>query len=316
MDQEKPSRKIEARKRGNTLGFWFFKALLHLFGLHGAYGLLYVVCLYYLIFDTSAVSASRAYVKRKFPDCGFFKKYLHTYRLFVSQGKQLIDLYAILAKEKEFDIRLQGYDDFVSLVRGSRQGIILLTAHVGNWQLAMTALGELKKEVYLLMRPEDNQAVKNFLHIGREAGHLKIISPEQDLGGVVKVIDVLKQGHIVSIMGDRSYGSRTIDVSFLEESAGFPYGAFSIAAAVECPIVVLLSVKTDDNTYVIDVSNVLYPRYESGQNKSRQLQTWVQHYATILETYVNRYPYQCFLFHDIWRKRYDSIDPGLTTLKV
>lgn len=302
MEQRKPSRKIEARKRGNALGFWFFKVFLHLFGLPGAYGLLSVVCLYYLIFDTSAVSASLSYVKRKFPGCGFFTKRLHTYRLFVSQGKQLIDLYAILTKEQEFDIRLQGYDDFVSLVSGSRQGIILLTAHVGNWQLAMTALGELKKEVYLLMRPEDNQAVKNFLHIGREAGHLKIISPDQDLGGVVKVIDVLKQGHIVSIMGDRSYGSRTVDVSFLEESAWFPYGAFGIAAAVECPIVVLLSVKTADNKYVIDVSNVLYPRYESGQSKPRQLQTWVQHYAALLESYVNRYPYQCFLFHDIWQK--------------
>jgi predicted LPLAT superfamily acyltransferase len=309
MEQAKPShkkerrsRKIEGKKRGNALGFWFFKTFLHLFGLHGAYGLLYVVCFYYLIFDTSAVSASCAYVERKFPDCGFFKKRCHIYRLFVSQGKQLIDLSAIFSKEKKFDIQLQGYDHFLSLVQNSRQGIILLTAHVGNWQLAMTGLGKMKKDVYLLMRPEDNQAVKNSLRISTEQEHIKIISPEQDLGGVVKVINVLKQGHIVSIMGDRSYGSKALEVSFLKGKAWFPYGAFSIAAAVECPVVVLLSMKTADHSYVIDVSNVLYPRYESGQSKSQQLQQWVQHYAALLETYVDRYPYQCFLFHNVWQR--------------
>ena len=37
-------------KRGNELGLWFFMVFLRLFGLRGAYGLLYIVCLYYVIF--------------------------------------------------------------------------------------------------------------------------------------------------------------------------------------------------------------------------------------------------------------------------
>ncbi|MEW5804637.1 MAG: lysophospholipid acyltransferase family protein [bacterium] len=322
MEQTKPSsvpdnRKITAKKRGNAAGFWFFKTFMRLFGLRGAYGLLYVVCLYYLIFDTSAVSASSAYVERRFPGCGFFTKRLHIYRLFVNQGRQLIDLNAILSKEKTFDIKLQGYDHFLSLLQSHhpgplpsggqeanpRQGIILLTAHAGNWQLAMTSLGKMERDVYLLMRPEDNQALKNSLPIGEEQERIKFISPEQELGGILKIINVLKEGHIVSIMGDRSYGFKALEVSFLKERAWFPYGAFSIAAAVECPVVVLLSMKTKDKSYVIDVSNVLYPRYESGQNKTRQLQKWVQDYAAILDAYVDRYPYQCFLFHNVWQKQ-------------
>ena len=37
------SDELPARKRGNRLGFWFFKTSLRAFGLRGAYGLLYVV---------------------------------------------------------------------------------------------------------------------------------------------------------------------------------------------------------------------------------------------------------------------------------
>jgi len=60
-------RKIEAKKRGNTLGVWFFKVFLRFFGLRGAYGLLYIVCIYYVLFDRSAVSGALAYIKRRFP---------------------------------------------------------------------------------------------------------------------------------------------------------------------------------------------------------------------------------------------------------
>ena len=43
-----PKKGVE-RKRGNRLGFWFFRQRrVRLFGLRGAYGLLYFVCLYYL----------------------------------------------------------------------------------------------------------------------------------------------------------------------------------------------------------------------------------------------------------------------------
>ena len=55
-----PEQKQQARerRRGNALGFWFFMAFLRLFGLRGAYGLLYIVCLYYVLFAPSLVSSA------------------------------------------------------------------------------------------------------------------------------------------------------------------------------------------------------------------------------------------------------------------
>jgi predicted LPLAT superfamily acyltransferase len=253
------------------------------------------------------VSAALSYIDRRFPGCGFLRRFLHVYRLFVSQGRQLIDRYAIISNEEMFDIQVHGREQFVSLVQDSRQGVILLTAHTGNWQVAMMALKKAGITVYALMRPEDNLAVQNSLHIGHEQENIKIISSEQHLGGVVEVINVLKEGHVVSIMGDRSYGFNALEVSFLGEKAWFPYGAFTIAAATGCPVVVLLSAKVSPSRYIVDISNVLYPRYEGGRkNKRQQLQQWVQKFVTLLDTHVNRYPYQCFLFYNIWRKETES----------
>ena len=176
MQKSELSRKIEVKKRGNKLGFWFFKVSLRLFGLGGAYGLLYIVCLYYVLCDWSVVSSALSYIDRRFPGSGFLRRLLHVYRLFVSQGRQLIDRYAIISNEEMFDIQVHGREQFVSLVQDSRQGVILLTAHIGNWQVAMRALKKAGITVYALMRPEDNLAVQNSLHIGHEKENIKIIS--------------------------------------------------------------------------------------------------------------------------------------------
>jgi predicted LPLAT superfamily acyltransferase len=299
--------KIQAKKRGNALGFWFFKISLRLFGIGGAYNLLYPVCLHYLIFDCQARRASIAYLEKRFPECSRFSLFFKVYRLFINQGKQLIDRYAQISGHFNFDISLKGYDKLKPIMEDANLGFILLTAHVGNWQVAMTTLSKLNKFVYLLMRPEDNPAAQSSLNISRENDFIRIITPEQYLGGVVEVANVLKDGNIVSIMGDRKYGFNALEVSFLGHKARFPYGAFSIAASLGCPVVVLLSAKLADNKYAVEVARILNPKYEKNKNKQDQLKSWVAEFVATLEAYVKEYPYQCFLFHDVWAEASDQM---------
>ena len=300
--------KINVKRRGNALGVGFFEVFFRLFGLHGVYSLLYVVCLHYLLFDRGAVQAALAYVEKRFRGESKVKQYLHVYRLFLNQGRHLIDRYVVTRKPELFDYQARGYEQFQSLVRDASHGIILLTAHVGNWQVGLNFLERLKKKVYLVMRPEDNQAIRNALKVGDAKDYVEIISPEQYLGGVLEIMKVLEDGNVVSMMGDRSYTFDTINVPFLGAEAHFPYGAFSIAAAAGCPVVVLLAQKESDREYVVDMSNVIYPCYAKDKDKKAQLRQWVGEYASMLETFVSKFPYQCFMFHNVWSKEKESGD--------
>lgn len=289
------------KKRGNRLGFWFFKTAMRLVGLRGAYGLLYPVCLHYLLFDRTAFRASDAYIKRRFRDWGILRRALGVYRLYVSQGKTLVDRYYISAVgAKEFSIEVKGYDDMKKILDDPNQGAILLTSHVGNWQITMTALGNLGKTVYLMMRPEDNAAVKQALNIYQENESVKILYSKDFAGGVIDAMNALKQGCLVSIMGDRSYGHKTEEAMFLGGKVYLPYSAFVIASAVKCPVFVLLSAKVSGRGYVLDVSHMIEPGQISRPNKMEGLRACVQDYAKILEGYVDQHPYQWFVFHDIW----------------
>ncbi len=288
------------RRRGNTMGFAFFQVLVHCAGLRGAYGFLYFVCLHYLLFDPAAVRAADAYVRRRFPDDRWPRRMWRVYQLFVNQGKQLIDRYAS-TKGMMFDMTIKGYDEFCDLLHGGR-GFVLVSAHIGNWQMAMTILHDLKKTVYLVMRPEDNPAVAASLKIGENGPQIRCISPAGYLGGMVEATNALLSGGVVCFMGDRSYGADSLAVSFLNGQALFPYGAFHLAASCQAPLVVLLSAKTAVDHYEIDTTKIFHPRYAPGRAKKTQLQSWVQKYANVLEVYLRKYPYQCFLFYDVWQR--------------
>jgi predicted LPLAT superfamily acyltransferase len=297
---------MDVKKRGNALGFWFFRTFVKLFGLSGAYALLYPVCLYYLIFDRAAISSCMPYVRRRFKTYNFFRRICAVYTLFINQGKSLIDRYCAVADPSQFDMELKGYKKIKNLLYNSHKGMILLTAHVGNWQISMTALARLKKTVYLLMSPEENAAVKDTLNIDDEKGKVRIISPDMFLGGIIEIMKVIDEGNIVSIMGDRSYGYNAVEVSFLGENISLPNSAFSIAAAIKCPVVILLSARVSRKKYIIDVSNIIEPRYTCRSKKKDETRAYVQEFARILEAYTDRYPFQWFVFRDLWGQKFSK----------
>ena len=287
------------RQRGNRLGFWFFRTAARCLGLSGAYGLLHFVCPWYLLTDRPLVNAALAYVRRRFPEHGPLRQRLDVYRLFVSQGRNLIDRHAVAAGYRGIAIDIHGYQELKALL-SREQGFILLTAHVGNWQVAMTALQGFGRDVCLLMRPEDNAAVKEALNVDGGGDRIEIISTEDGLGSVVAAMKALAAGKLISIMGDRPYGFSATPVPFLGDTVRFPHGAFTIAAAARCPVVVLLSAKTGPRRYLVDVSHLLPAPAGAREEKDAAIRAAVAEFSRILEAYVTAYPYQWFGFRDIW----------------
>ena len=297
---EQPLNQERAKKRGNHLGVGVFKMAMRLTGLRGAYGLLYFVCAYYVWFDRSAFRTAASYLRRRFPDRTHAQLRRDAYRLFISQGKNLIDRHALVAGAFHFKSEIKGYEKIEGLAAEGK-GFVLLTSHTGNWQAAMAALGKMDKTVHLLMRPEDNAAMRDAMQVDAEKSRIKVISPDQYLGGVVEMMKALEQGDVVSIMGDRTYGADGVLVDFFGESACFPYSAFQIAASVGCPVAVMLSSKTGTKSYSVEIADLFHPVLSRKGNRKDQLGEWVQRYANTLQAYLEDHPFQYFIFHDIWK---------------
>ena len=283
----------QPRKRGNSLGFGFFRSVLRLGGLRAAYAWLHPVCLYYLLFDRAALKGALAYVRRAFPGAGCAGRLRHVYRLFLSQGRQLIDRYAGLSGAVDFEFHVQGKPP-----QQEDRGLVLLTAHAGNWQLAMTTLGAMERTVHLVMGAEDNPAVEKALRMRQHTEHIKALTVTDEVGGMIQIMNALKRGEIVSFMGDRPYGFKAAPVTFLGEPALFPCGPFHIAAAAGCPVQILLSAREGFQRYRVDFKSVLRPETDGARRPD--IGPWMQEFADVLGAFIARHPYQCFLFTDVW----------------
>jgi predicted LPLAT superfamily acyltransferase len=152
-----------------------------------------------------------------------------------------------------------------------------------------------------MMRPEDNEAVKAALNLDSESERVRVILTSEALGGVIEAMKAIAAGDLVTIMGDRPYDFPSLPATFLGGTVSFPYGAFTLAAAAKCPIMVLLSAKTGSNSYVVDVSHIIPAPDGERVRRSAATGDAVQQYADILEKYVNDYPLQWFVFRDIWK---------------
>ena len=100
-------------------------------------------------------------------------------------------------------------------------------------------------------------------------------------------------------MGDRCLEGEGVELEFLGEKAKFPSAAFYIASRTNCAVLPLFAVRKHRHTeFSALYGPVLRPELKS--RKRRDLVPFLDVYVRKLEELSRKYPYQCFLFEDIW----------------
>lgn len=279
----------------------FFYLLVRLGGRRAAYCALHFVVLYYMVLRPDQRKKCEYYLKRRFKDDNRLFLWFRSYRMSLDLGKVLVDRAAagILGADA-VTIDVQGKDRLLELVSEGK-GLILMTAHVGCWQVAMTALRFLNLPVHLLMQREEGDIDRHFFEHSGATSPFRVIDPRGYLGGSLEMMAVLKKGEVLSVMGDRILGNikNSVMVRFLGGNIQVPHSAYMLAAATSAPIAVLLSRRTGPSGYELDLAGVIRVPAGLGR-KNAAYQPYAQEFAEILERYTERNPFQFFNFYDMW----------------
>lgn len=279
----------------------FFYLAIRLGGRRLAYAWTYPVVAYYLLFRPRLRARTRHYLSRRFPTHTGFQAFTDSFRLSLSFAQALVDrARAGILGPESLAVRLDGFQALRELL-DQKRGLILMGAHVGCWQAAMSGLSRLQVPTHLLMQRDQGDVDRHYHeHLGLESPY-RIIDPNGFLGGAVEIVQALGRGEIVSVMGDRIFGhdENYLDMPFLGEPAAFPVGAYKIAAATGAPVAVLLSNKTGPDTYALNLARVIrVPRIRD--RRLEGLRPFALEFVDSLEGYVREHPYQFYNFHDMW----------------
>lgn len=288
------------RARLEALGHTIFYGMLLVTGQVGAYLLLWPVITTYVFCSRRINRLTYPYLSRRFPDHGRLARRRDTLRIMLSFGRVLVDrAWLGLRPGAVLQGELEGQAELLALAAEGR-GVVVLIAHVGNWQTAMAQITGMQVPINSLMHYQEEAVAKHYFDLRRKEMPFKIIKSDGFMGGMVEATAALQRGEVVTIMGDRYAGGPFTEVEFLGSKVRLPAAAYSLAAATGSPVAVLLAAKTGRRQYSMKLWEVFRPEPTDRENRRRDTQKWAQRFAGSLEGYLREYPYQWYNFFDFW----------------
>ena len=154
-----------SRSLGSRFQHQCFYILIRLGGRRAAGVLLRVVVFWYVLFYRSVRRNADHYLRRRFPQHRGLRRWFDCYRLCLTFGRILVDRAAAgILGPGEFDIRFDRKQDLLDLVAQDR-GLIIILAHAGCWQVALSGMDFKQTTVNMLMRQEDGDVEIGRAHV-------------------------------------------------------------------------------------------------------------------------------------------------------
>ncbi len=290
----------KGQSRGNLLGYKIFVTLLKKFGLKPAYFILRFVALYFFIFSPASfrIIYHIYHHRLKF---GFFKSILFVYRNYFIFGQVLLDKTATLAGfRSKFTFDFEG-EQYLREMAAGNSGCLLISAHLGNFEMAGHMLERLDSSVNIIMLDAEYQRIKNYLSsITQKSFH--VIAIREDNAHVFEINTALENKEILCIHGDRFLeGSKTLEIEFLGEKARFPTGPFYLAMKFGIPVSFVFAMKERKSHYHFYATPPKhYQQQGNPASRDEMLKTIIQDYINQVEQKLRQYPDQWFNYYNFW----------------
>ncbi|MBI4355214.1 MAG: lysophospholipid acyltransferase family protein [Candidatus Omnitrophica bacterium] len=186
-------------------------------------------------------------------------------------------------------VRLEGRG-LLDAARAQGRGVIVVSAHLGNWELGAAALAVLGYPVTAVALEHGHPRVDELFVRQRERLGMEVVP----LGGAMRrCLAALEAGRIVALVGDRNYGEGGVAVRLLGRTLLLPRGPAWLSLHQQAPIIPAFVVRTEPGAYRFIFEPALTAA-RSGREEA-DVQSLLQAYAEVLERYVRAYPTQwCF----------------------
>ena len=288
----------KGKTRGGTFGYLFFIYLIRYMGITAAYTFLSLVVLYFIPFAPKATKSTWVYARRilgysRVRAAGLLLR--NYYRL----GQILIDKVAIgNGMVGKYHFRFEHYPEFLDVLN-SNQGVIMIGAHVGNWEIGAPFFDDYGKKINIVMYDAEHRRIKEMLEKNGKVGEYKIIPVNEDnLTHVFRITEALDKREYVCFQGDRYVNKeKLLSCSFLGHEAQFPAGPFLLASRMKVPVVFYFAMREAGRSYRF---HFVLSEKITRTRETKPEQALLEQYVAALEQIVRQYPEQWFNYYKFW----------------
>ena len=176
----------------------------------------------------------------------------------------------------------------------SKEGLILMTAHFGNWELIIPILGA-HKNATIIIKEQRNLGGDRFVCEARTSNNISLVKTKESKR---KMIEALKKGDVLGLASDQNAGNRGTKINFFGKDASLPKGAAYFNYKTKAPIVIGFCILNEDYSYDFKL------RYINTKHLNDNIEDLFKEigmrFSSILEKQIKQKQEQYFWFHRKW----------------
>ncbi|HEX9221187.1 MAG TPA: lysophospholipid acyltransferase family protein [Gemmatimonadaceae bacterium] len=200
---------------------------------------------------------------------------------------------------------VEGWEE-VDDVMSKGKGAVLVTGHLGNWELAGAYVAARGVPLDAIARGMANPLFDDYLNRAREATGMTII---HDSDAVKRTPRSLRAGRAVAFIADQGVlGLASTYVPFFGRPAKTPRGAGVFALRFDVPVIFVAALRQPNGRFRIVVERIEARRTS---NMDRDVDAIVAAFTEHLEKWVRVVPAQYFWQHRRWRRQPPDTPPEL-----
>jgi Kdo2-lipid IVA lauroyltransferase/acyltransferase len=180
------------------------------------------------------------------------------------------------------------------------KGAIILTGHIGNWEVGGIMLDKAGGETHMVYMPDRFTAFEQARRKARDLRNVHGLPMGSSVDTALRVIRLLSENRIITMKGDRSLNGEGIIVELFGKDTVFPKGPFLVSYISGAPILPAFVVLNHDDRYVPIVEEPIY--IERTGDRQSDIRALTVRMARVIEEYIRRYPDQWYMFYPFWKQ--------------
>lgn len=219
--------------------------------------------------------------------------------VFKNQSKNLFE-FLLFPRISEEDIKNMMFVENIEYIDEALsygRGVILISAHLGNWELGLMRLAIQNYILNVVIRPISDKKMDEFVKNIRKARGIKMI-PRTEASKEL-YYSCLKNNEILVLAIDQYAGGKGITIDFLGKPSLAFCGWVVIHQKIQAPIVLIFCKRNRNNTHTLTIEKPIFLEFTG--NKEADLYNNTVLINKIIEEKICEDPSQWFWLHQKWR---------------
>lgn len=176
-------------------------------------------------------------------------------------------------------------------------GVILLSAHFGNWEyLATSVAAQINQKFYVVVKPQRNPYVDEWMNRARTRWTNEVVP----LGvSIRQIFSVLLNKGIVAMVADQRGPKESIKLEFFGRLTSVYTGPAVLSLKTNSPIIYGISTRRKDLNYDVDLIEV--DRSNLPENQDDKIKVLSERMIKVLEDIISKNPEQWLWMHKRWK---------------